>query len=210
MKRSLIVLGIFAILTSTSVFAEEPVKQPSPCDVTTVTEQYDYSYQLMDRIKKQRDTIYNALNLTQEQVKCKNEIEKKRYIELEPALQKLCLEIKQLKDLKARCADKKTICKQERALDCTRREIQQISAKYDRELMKILTQDQRSKYSMIRKLKRCDLKKLRKIQEKGRKPSDLRPFGEKVLQPEYKQEQHDKTCIWHKMINKMKSNKQKG
>ena len=32
---------------------------------------------------------------------------------------------------------------------------------------------------MIRKLKRDDLKKYRKIQEKGRKTSDLRPFGEK-------------------------------
>lgn len=210
MKRGLILFGLLAILTSSAVFAEEQADTPSPCDVTTVSEQYNYSYQLMDRIKKQRDTIYNALNLTQEQVKCKNEIEKKRYIELEPALQKLCVQIKQLKDLKARCADRTTICRQEKELNCTRKEIQQISAKYDRELMKILTQDQRSKYSMIRKLKRSDLKKLRKIQEKGRKPSDLRPFGEKVLQPEYKQEQHDKHCIWHKMINKMKKNKQEG
>lgn len=48
---------------------------------------------------------------------------------------------------------------------------------------------------MIRKLKKDDLKKYRKIQEKGRKPSDLRPFGEKILQPEYKQEQHAKNCF---------------
>lgn len=209
MKRSLIVLGIFTILTSTAVFAEEPAAEPAPCNVTAA-EQYNYSYQLIDRIKKQRDTIYNALNLTQEQVKCKNEIEKNRYIELEPALQKLCLEIKQLKDLKARCADKKTICEHEKKLNCTRKEIQHISAKYDKQFMAILTNDQRSKYSMIRKLKRNDLKKLRKIQEKGRKPSDLRPFGEKVLQPEYKQEQHNERCLWHKMINKMKKNKQEG
>lgn len=119
----------------------------------------------------------------------------------------MCLEDKKLKDLKKRCASKKTIRQQEKALNCARKNIQTISEKYDKELYKILTRDQRTKYSMIRKLKKDDLKKYRKIQEKGRKPSDLRPFGEKILQPEYKQEQHAKNCFWHKMINKMKKNK---
>ena len=63
---------------------------------------------------------------------------------------------------------------------------------------------------MIRKLKRDDLKKYRKIQEKGRKTSDLRPFGEKIRQPEYKEEQHDKNCFWHNMLKKMKKEKTEG
>ncbi|CCY23920.1 unknown [Brachyspira sp. CAG:484] len=210
MKRSLILLGLCAILTSQTAFAEYPEgcngSDTRQYEVGT-TQNYNYSYQLLIRIKKQREILYNALNLTQEQVKCKNEIEKKRYAELEPALEKLCIEDKKLKDLKKRCASKKTIRQQEKALNCARKNIQTISEKYDKELYKILTHDQRTKYSMIRKLKKDDLKKYRKIQEKGRKPSDLRPFGEKILQPEYKQEQHAKNCFWHKMINKMKKNK---
>ena len=88
MKRSLIVLGLCAILTSSAAFAN----YPEGCNGSDTRQyevgapqNYNYSYQLLIRIKKQREILYNALNLTQEQVKCKNEIEKKRYAELEPA-----------------------------------------------------------------------------------------------------------------------------
>ncbi len=212
MKKRLIVLGLCATLTSSPVFADYPEgatgSDTRQYEVGT-TQNYNYSYQLLVRIKKQREILYNALNMTQEQIKCKNEIDKKRYAELEPALEKLCLEDKKFKDLKQRCADKKTLKQQEKGLNSARKNIQEISAKYDKEFYKILTHNQRSKYSMIRKLKRDDLKKYRKVQEKGRKPSDLKPFGENVLQPEYNQEQHGNNCIWHKMINKIKKDDEK-
>ena len=70
--------------------------------------------------------------------------------------------------------------------------------------MEILNSDQRAKYRMIRKLKRQDLKKLQKVQKNGEKPSDLKPFGEKISQPAYAEERHNKTCLWHKMIRKIK------
>ena len=214
MKRGLILMGLCAIiLASGTAFAEYPEgcsdNASKQYEVGT-TQNYNYSYQLLTRIKKQREILYNALNLTQAQVKCKNEIDKKRYAELEPALEKLCREDKNVKDLKKRCASKKEIRKQEKELNTARKNIQEISAKYDKEFDKILTRDQRNKYSMIRKLKRDDLKKYRKIQEKGRKPSDLRPFGEKIRQPEYKEEQHDKNCFWHNMLKKMKKEKTEG
>lgn len=213
MKRGLILLGLCAILTSHAAFADYPEgcnDEASKQYEVGTAQDYNYSYQLLIRIKKQREILYNALNLTQQQVKCKNEIDKKRYAELKPALEKLCLESKNLKDLKARCASKKTIKKQEKELNKARKNIQEISAKYDKEFDKILTRNQRNKYSMIRKLKKDDLKKYRKIQEKGRKPSDLRPFGEKINQPEYNEEQHDKNCFWHNMLKKMKKNNQDG
>ena len=44
---------------------------------------------MKEKIKLQRNTIYNALNLSSKQVKAKDEIEKKRYLELEPELKDL-------------------------------------------------------------------------------------------------------------------------
>ena len=118
-------MGLCAIiLASGTAFAEYPEgcsdNASKQYEVGT-TQNYNYSYQLLTRIKKQREILYNALNLTQAQVKCKNEIDKKRYAELEPALEKLCREDKNVKDLKKRCASKKEIRKQEKELNKARK-----------------------------------------------------------------------------------------
>ena len=71
----------------------------TPCEVSIIEEQqYDYASQLIEKIKLQRDSIYNALNLTPSQIKCKNEIEKNRFEALAPELKKFCLEKKKLKN----------------------------------------------------------------------------------------------------------------
>lgn len=198
MKRSFILAGLFVTLCTPSVYASEC---ETPCEVTII-EQHDYSSQLVDKIRMQRDTIYNALNLTPKQIKCKNEIEKKRYIELEPELKKLCIYNKKLKDAKAKeCKeDIKTI---EKNLKATRKEIQKISAKYDRDFIGILNHEQRSKYKMIRTLKKRDLKKAQKVHKYGSKQSDVKPFGVNMSQAEYTEKKKQESCLW----NKLKLNK---
>lgn len=204
MKKVLLILGLCVAVSTLSVQAKEPDPENTPCEVTIIEEQhYDYASQLLQKIKMQRDSIYNTLNLTPNQIKCKNEIEKKRFEALEPELQKFCLYNKKLKLAEAKC-DKAAIAEAEKELKCVRKSIQKISSAYDEEFMKILNSDQKAKYRMIRKLKRSDLKKLRKIQKDGRKPSDVKPFGEKISQPAYAEQRHNETCLWHKMINKIK------
>lgn len=205
MKKVLLVLGLCLISTTLPVMAEDEAN--TPCEVSIIEEQnYDYASQLIDKIKLQRNSIYNALNLTPSQIKCKNEIEKKRFEALEPELKKFCLAKKKLKDAEEKC-DKKAIKQAEKELKPIRKCIRKISTEYDKQFMELLDSNQKAKYRMIRKLKRNDLKKLQKTQKNGEKPSDLKPFGEKISQAAYMEQQHNKTCLWHKMINKMKKKK---
>lgn len=202
MKKVLFILSLCLIGNTMPVLAQDA--DNTPCEVSIIEEQqYDYASQLIEKIKLQRDSIYNALNLTPSQIKCKNEIEKKRFEALAPELKKFCLAKKKLKNAQEKC-DKAGIARAEKELKPIRKCIQRISSEYDKQFMEILNNEQKAKYRMIRKLKRNDLKKLNKVQQKGAKPSDLRPFGEKISQPAYMEQQHNKTCLWHKMINKMK------
>lgn len=196
MKRSLIFAGLCVILCVPAVYASEE----TPCEISII-EQHDYSSQLIEKIKMQRDTIYNALNLTPKQISCKNEIEKKRYIELEPELKNLCIYSKELKDAK-KANNQEDICKIEKKLAKTRKEIQKISSRYDKEFMKILNSEQRNKYRMIRKLKRQDLKKLQKVQQNGSQSSDVKPFGSKMSQAEYTEKKKQENCLWNKLKRK--------
>lgn len=205
MKKVLLVLGLCLISTTMPVFAEDEAN--TPCEVSIIEEQnYDYAPQLIEKIKFQRNSIYNALNLTPSQIKCKNEIEQKRYEALEPELKKFCLAKKKLENAEKKC-DKNAIRQAEKELKPIRKCIRKISTKYDKQFMEVLNSDQRAKYRMIRKLKRSDIKKLQKKQKNGAKPSDLKPFGEKISQAAYMEQQHNKTCLWHKMINKIKKKK---
>ena len=200
MKRGLILAGVLALLFVPAAYASD---EDAPCEISVI-EQHDYSSQLVEKIKMQRDTIYNALNLTPSQIKCKNEIESKRYLELTPELKNLCIYNKQLKDANEK-NDRAAVEKLEKQLKCVRKNIQKISEKYDKEFMKVLDSQQRSKYKMIRKLKRDDLKKTQKIKKNGAKPSDVKPFGCKRSQAEYSEYMKLKNSFW----NKFKKNKNK-
>ena len=204
MKKVLLLLCLCLTVNTLSVQAKELEPENTPCEITIIEEQqYDYAPQLMEKIKMQRDSIYNTLNLTPSQIKCVSEIEKKRYEALEPELQKFCLYNKKLRIAEAKC-DKAAIAAAEKDLKCVRKSIQHLSSEYDEQFMKILNSDQKAKYRMIRKLKRSDLRKMQSIQKHGKKPSDVKPFGEKISQPAYMEQRHNETCLWHKMINKIK------
>ena len=197
MKRSLILAGVFAVLCVPAVYAAE---ENAPCEISII-EQHDYSSRLVETIRMQRDTIYNALNLTPKQIKCKDEIEAKRYIELEPELKNFCICKKRLKDAQAK-NDSAAIKQAEKNLNQVKKNIQKISSKYDKDFMKILDSNQRAKYRMIRKLKREDLKKYQKVQKNGSKPSDVKPFGCKMSQAEYSEYLKEKNAFWNKFKRK--------
>ena len=193
MKRTLllIVSGIL-IAFCPAVFADEDMSIETEVTTTAIV-QGDFSTQLVEKIKAERNTIYNALNLTEVQLQEKDEIEKKRYEALEPELKKLCLSRKKLNDLEtSKSADIKTIRSAQKEVNEARKSIKSISNKYDKEFKKILTSEQKAKYNMIRKLKRADLKKLEK---KNTKKPDLRPFGVPISQAEYAaQKKNHKKC----------------
>ena len=207
-KRVLLIAGLCLLMTAPTVFADDSVSIETEV-TSSVANKDDYSSQLVEKIKLQRQTIYNALNLTPCQLKQTEQIEKRRYAAIEPELSKFCILRKKVKTLSCeKNCDKNAIKKAEKDLKQVKKNIKNISNKYDKEFKKILTSDQKAKYNMIRKLKRADLKKAEKVCKNGEKPSDLRPFGQPISQAEYSQKLKQQNSLWYKIKNRnnVKSN----
>ena len=193
MNKALFMVGLSVVLCLNPAFAQEALKNDT---ISSAIEKEDYSPQLIEKIKTERNSIYNALNLTSEQIKKKDALEEKRYQELQPKLKEFCINRKNLKDLETKKADTNAIKIAQNKLNSTKNEIKKISSKYDREFKKILTLEQKSKYNMVIKLKRADIKEL----EHKQKEIALRPFGVPITQAEYTKQQKEK----HKFLKLFK------
>lgn len=204
MKKRAILVCLCLLMSAPVVFAEqEPTIETEVS--TSVLAKDDFSPQLLEKIKLQRNTIYNALNLTPCQIKQKDEIDAKRYQALETPLKNMCIARKNLKDISSKKDCKSCeVKKAQKDFDNAKKEISSISNQYDKEFKKILTSDQKAKYNMVRKLKKDDLKKLEKTQQNGQKPSDLRPFGKPISQATYSEEMKKKNSLWYKIKHRKK------
>lgn len=197
MNKKLILISLCVILSTTAVQAACSVQKTEDGAVVKI-EQPDFAYTLMDKIRKDRTTIYNALNLTPSQLECTRELEKARYEELEPLIFQLCKEKSELKSLECSKASKAQILAKKHKSENTKREIKKVSSKYDKKFEKILNHEQTDKYEMVKKLRRQDLKKYQKIQKYGSKQTELKPFGCKVSQPAYQQQVREENSILNK------------
>lgn len=207
MTKRVLCICLCLIMSAQAVSAGEETPVETEV-VTTIINRDDYSFQLIEKIRMQRNTIYNSLNLTPSQIKKTAEIDKHRYAELEPELRKMCLARKKVKDLTDcmtrgdNCCTKGELKAAKKEFDTASDNIKCISNKYDKEFKEKLTSDQKSKYKMIRKLKKADLKKLAKTCKNGQKPADLRPFGMPVSQAEYSEEMKKQNSFRHRSKNK--------
>ena len=188
------------ILCAQCTFAACRVEQTQEGDVIKI-EKESYAYILMDKIRKDRITIYNSLNLTPKQLKCAEEMEKERYEQIEPLIGTLCIQKKELQELIDGKCSKKDILLKQRQVEKTKKEIKKIANKCDKKFEQILNHDQKTKYDMVITHHRHDLKKYQKVQKYGRKQGDLRPFGCKISQPAYSEEIHQKDCNRCKVKN---------
>lgn len=164
------------------------------------------AYNMMSRIKKDRNTIYNVLNLTPDQICKMTEIEQERYKEIVPVVECLMQKKSEIKQLKEEGASKSKISAAEREADKLESKVKKIGNKYDKQFEKILNKEQKSKYKMIQKLRYEDLKKLKKIDKYGRKESDLRPFGCKISQPAYLEQLNEQRSFKNKCRSFFKKN----
>ena len=164
------------------------------------------AYNMMSRIKKDRNTIYNVLNLTPDQICKMTEIEQERYKEIVPVVECLMQKKSEIKQLKEEGASKSKISAAEREADKLESKVKKIGNKYDKQFEKILNKEQKSKYKMIQKLRYEDLKKLKKIDKYGRKESDLRPFGCKISQPAYLEQLNKERSFKNKCRSFFKKN----
>jgi len=186
--KKLLLFAVFIFALSNTASAEMIMPASSIEEEVIRIEKPNQAYTMLNGIRKDRNTIYNVLNLTPSQICKTREIEKSRFEEISPLIDELMLCKKKLKELCTQKASKKEICAVERKINKLSKQIKRISEKHDKCFEKLLNNEQKNKYEMIQKLRREDYKKLDKIEKQGRKQSDLRPFGCNVSQAQFSQE----------------------
>ena len=154
MKQLILTLLITITFSALTTFADECCNAQS---------EYDYSRdyrcsQLIQRVKSQRNTLYNVLNLSEKQQELKDEIEHKKSSEIAPVYEKFNNEKQKLRYLAQTSYDSKEFKKQKKVTKKAWKKVKKIRKKYDKEIMKILCHSQKVKYKEITKLVRRDIR----------------------------------------------------
>lgn len=156
MKKTLFLVILCASLSTNALFAQETAQNDTD---------------LLEQLKQNRSSIYRQLNLSPEQIKKINNIDKQRYAELEPKLEKLTIEQKKLKSLadSGNCTmEEVNAIKSE--FDNTEKEISPIQSKYEKDLKNVLSTKQKFQYYRIKRTKRAEMRKeIKKLQEEYKK-----------------------------------------
>lgn len=196
MKKRIFVIALIMILTGLQINAEEQnvstvsAMQKSDWGCSKQTKCLD----LMTSMYNERATLYNVLNLSNDQQKCKDVIDKKRYEELGKQFQEYEKEKYVLDKMCNHNASEGAVKKQEKVVKNIEKEMQKIGKKYDKEFKSVLNSEQKSKYNTVRKMERKEVKYCMKNKAFYKRDPKLRPFGEKM----YYGEQNEVLCPVHK------------
>lgn len=165
LKKILLVL-LFVYCTSQSAFAE--CCCPPQC--------MDYK-QYIRKIQSERAIVYNALNLTDEQLKLRENMFKENSCLYDEKFKNLMHESYKLKALQCANATEYEIVKQKNTVKNVKKDINKLLKKENKIFEKCLTGEQKAKYSMIKKLERKDFKKVCKEKDYYKSNPKMRPFG---------------------------------
>ena len=180
--------GSFVFAQEETIFAEN---QRPECGCSKNTK----CLELMKSMYNERAALYNVLNLSNDQQKCKDVIDQKRYEELgklfkeyqqeEYVLSKMC---------EHSGASESAVKKQEKVIKKIKEEMQKTADKYDKEFKSILNSEQKAKYNSVTKMKRKEIKYCMNNKAFYERDPKLRPFGQKM----YYGEQNNVLCPVHK------------
>lgn len=129
------------------------------------------------RLQKNRALIYNALDLTDAQIKTKEECNEKYSPLYETKFNELIKESYTLKALTIANADSGEINQQKKLVKNIKNDIDKLFKQEDKTFKKCLTREQRSKYAMIKKLDRRDYKAAQHQKDYYKSNPLMRPFG---------------------------------
>lgn len=152
MKKSFILLVIL-ILFSTTAHAK------SCCTADCYDFERDYRCQeLIQKIRDQKNTLYNVLGLSAEQQELKDEIEFRRKEETKPYVDAFHCEKNKLRQLAQTSYNTHEYKKQAKITHNAWKKMHKKFKKYDKEFCKILCSTQRAKYKEIVKLTKRDIR----------------------------------------------------
>lgn len=174
MKKLILILTIIITCTINCAYAQ------IECGCDKQTKCLD----LMTSMYNERAALYNVLNLSADQQKCKDVIDKKRYEELGIEFKKYEQERFVLAKLCEHKASSQAIKKQEKVVADIEKYMKKISDKYDKEFKSVLNSEQKAKLKTIRKIEKKEIKQCQKNKPLFKKDANLRPFGEGFLYPQ--------------------------
>lgn len=178
MKKKLLIC-ILCFLTVSPVFAQCKCNQTCPktnCS-KSVDDDLKFYKNYAEQVKKERCAVSNALQLTEEQTKCRIQIVKENSQLFEEKFRKLYQENIKLKALKFENASAEAIKLQEKNVNCIKKEINDIVEKENKDFKKILDHDQRSKLNMIQKLQRKSAKSCKNPKDYYKSNPKMRRFA---------------------------------
>ena len=193
MKKNIIfsIILLFALtanIQAATISVTHDNKQACECNKQTKC------LDLMTSMYNERATLYNVLNLSNDQQKCKDVIDKKRNTELQKEFQEYEKEKYVLDNMCKHNASELALKKQEKVVKNIEKNLQIINKKYDKEFKSILNSEQKSKYNSVRKMEKKEINYCLKNKAFYKRDPKLRPFGEKM----YYQEQNEVLCPVHK------------
>lgn len=180
MKKLIIILSCI-VLSVNSTQAKENFKYRKMAPISAIQSQnYNKPYlEMRDEMRKERWAISNALQLTDEQAKLRDELVKNTSQVLNEKFYNLYLEKTNLKLLKYENASEKVIKAQEDKVEDLYNEIGDIIKQENKDYKKILDHPQRSKLRMIEKLQRKTLKDSKKQKNYKKYNPKIREFAPK-------------------------------
>ena len=178
MRKFLLIILFCSILTSSSAFAKCNCTPSCQC-VKVVNDEMKFYKNYAEQVKKERATVSNALQLTEEQVQCKNELMRENTVLLQENYKKLYDETLRLNNLKDQKACHQEIKLQEKKVNCIKKEIKTIIDNENKQFRKILDREQRSKLKMIQKLQRKSIQDLDNQKDYYKSNPKMRPFAQK-------------------------------
>lgn len=166
MKNLVLILTI--LILGNVTFAECNCQGPAKC------------LDLLTSMYNERATLYNVLNLSSDQQKCKDVIDKKRYDELGAQYRQLEQEKYVLSSMCEHKASQQAIKKQKIVVKNIEKNMKKTGDKYDKEFKTVLNSEQRSKLRSIRKMQKKEIRYCEHNKAFYKKDPNLRTFGEKM------------------------------
>ena len=188
MKNLIIIISFIVFVSQISVNAQEVSKDN--CGCCNQTKCLD----LMTSMYNERATLYNVLNLSADQQKCKDVIDHKKYTELSELFKQYEQEKYVLSKMCEHGASENGLKKQKKIVNNIEKDMKNVADKYDKEFKSVLNSEQKSKLNTIKKMGQKEIKYCQKNKAFYQRDKKLRPFGEKM----YYTDTQEVLCPVHK------------
>lgn len=183
MKKILFLISLLII--SSPVFAQCNTCQSSKC-LDLMTSMYD-----------RRATLYNVLNLSADQQKCKDTIDYNYKKEISDKFEKYEQEKFVLENMTKHGASNSALKKQKKVIKNIQKELDRVNDKYEKEFKSVLNSEQKAKFNMIAKMSKKEIKYCQKQKAFYERDPKLRPFGEKMYYTDTEEILCPKHNKWH-------------